>query len=331
MTYILLDASNLFFRSRHVTRGDTETKIGMAMHIIFASINKVWKDFGGTHLVVCFDQRSWRKDFYAPYKAQRREARDAMNAEESAEDAAFFKAFDHFRDFMINKTNATVLNAAGCEADDFIARWIQNHPDDRHVIISSDSDFYQLISDRVTQYNGVSNQHIRLDGIYNDKGKVVKDKKTGQPLQIGDPEWLLFEKCIRGDTSDNIFSAYPGARKTGSKNKVGMKEAFEDRHNQGFNWNNFLLQKWTDHTGAEHRVLDDYRRNRTLIDLTAQPDHIKEMLDTAITDAVAQEPKSQIGLQLMKFCGQYDLVKVGEQAADHARYLSATYSAYTHN
>ena len=27
------------------------------------------------------------------------------------------------------------------EADDFIARWIQNHPDAEHVIVSSDSDF----------------------------------------------------------------------------------------------------------------------------------------------------------------------------------------------
>ena len=30
--------------------------------------------------------------------------------------------------------------------------------------------------------------------------------------------YLLFEKCIRGDTSDNVFSAYPGVRKKGTKN-----------------------------------------------------------------------------------------------------------------
>ena len=32
------------------------------------------------------------------------------------------------------------------EADDLIALWIQAHPNDKHVIISSDSDFYQLIN-----------------------------------------------------------------------------------------------------------------------------------------------------------------------------------------
>ena len=53
-------------------------------------------------------------------------------------------------------------------------------------------------------------------------------------------EWILFEKCIRGDTSDNIFSA-SGARKKGTKNKVGMME-FADKDAKGFNWNNHVAK-----------------------------------------------------------------------------------------
>ena len=60
------------------------------------------------------------------------------------------------------------------------------------------------------------------------------------------PNGCCLRKCIRGDTSDNVFSAYPGARKKGSKNKVGMLEAFADKESKGFNWNNFMLQRWTD-------------------------------------------------------------------------------------
>ena len=41
-TYILVDAANMFMRARHVVRGDDmSTKIGMAYHIMFNSINKV--------------------------------------------------------------------------------------------------------------------------------------------------------------------------------------------------------------------------------------------------------------------------------------------------
>ena len=326
MTYILVDAANMFFRARHVTRGDTETKIGMAMHIIFSSINKGWRDLGGTHVVVCFEGHSWRKDYYKPYKANRKARTDKMSSSELEEDAAFFAAFNKFEEFLHEKTNVTVLQSSNCEADDYIARWIQTHPDDKHCIISSDSDFYQLINENVSQYNGISNQLISIDSIVNDRGKPVIDKATGEPKQIGDPEWLLFEKCIRGDTSDNIFSAYPGAPKKGTKNRIGMQEAFADRNDMGFNWNNFMLQRWVDHEGKEHTVRDDYLRNKHMIDLTAQPEHIISELDSVIVDAVTAEHKKQVGIHLLRFCGANDLIRVGDNADDHARYLGASYA-----
>ena len=326
MTYILVDSLNMFYRARHVVRGDDiETKIGMAYHIMFSAINKAWKDFNGRHVVFCFEGRSWRKDHYEPYKRNRKEARDALSPAQQEEDQRYFEAFDELKTFMEKRTNCTVLQHPTCEADDFIARFIQSHPEDNHVIISSDSDFYQLLSDNVSQYNGITNQHIKLDGVYNDKGKPVIDNKTKEQKVVGDPNWLLFEKCIRGDTSDNIFSAYPGARKKGTKNKVGMLEAFADKNDKGFNWNNFMLQKWVDHEGVEHRVLDDYTRNKELIDLTAQPDEIKAVLDETIINQVQRVPVSGVGIHFMKFCGKHDLQRVSEQASAHAEYLNAQY------
>jgi 5'-3' exonuclease len=316
----------MFYRARHVVRGDDiETKIGMAYHIMFSAINKAWRDFDGSHVVFAFEGRSWRKDYYEPYKRNRKEARDALTPREAEEDQRYFQAFDELKEFIDKRTNCTVLRHERCEADDFIARFIQNHPKDNHVIISSDSDFYQLLAPNVSQYNGITNQHIRLDGVYNDKGKPVVDNKTKEHKQVGDPQWLLFEKCIRGDTSDNVFSAYPGARKKGTKNKVGMEEAFEDKNSKGFNWNNFMLQRWTDHEGVEHRVLDDYQRNRTLIDLTQQPDDIKAMLDETIVNQVQKVPVTGVGIHFMKFCGKHDLQRVSQNAEAHAEYLNAPY------
>lgn len=326
MTYILVDAANMFMRARHVVRGSTmEEKIGMAYHIMFSSINKVWREQNGNHVVVCLEGRSWRKDYYEPYKRNRQEARAALTPREQAEDQAFWEAFDELKTFFTDKTNCTVLQHGNCEADDFIARWIQNHPDAKHCIVSSDSDYYQLLSDNVTQYNGITGQLITVDGIFNDRGKPVIDKKTGEHKMPGDPEWLLFEKCMRGDTSDNVFSAYPGVRVKGSKNKVGLQEAFADRKTKGYNWNNLMLQRWTDHEGVEHRVLDDYERNRTLIDLTQQPDNIKSVLDDTIVSQVQKERKSQIGIHFMRFCGKHQLDRISQSAQDHAAYLNAAY------
>ena len=130
---------------------------------------------------------------------------------------------------------------------------------------------------------------------------------------------------MRGDPTDNIFSAYPGVRTKGSSKKVGLQEAFEDRDKQGFNWNNLMLQRWTDHNGLEHRVMDDYERNRILVDLSAQPDDIKQLIaETIATNAVPKDIP-QIGVKFMKFCGKHDLVKIGEQATAYAEFLTAAY------
>lgn len=323
--YILVDTANTFFRARHVVRGDIDTRIGMSIHITLNSIKKAWNDFNGTHVVFCLEGRSWRKDYYEPYKRNRKENQDSLSAKEQEEDKIFWETFDNFNHFINDKTNCTVLQDPVLEADDLIAGWIQNHPDDNHIIISTDGDFAQLISNNVKQYNGVSNTLITHEGYYNDNGKPVIDKKTGKIKEPPNPEWLLFEKCMRGDTSDNVFSAYPGVRKKGTKNKVGLLEAFEDKNTKGYNWNNLMLQRWTDHNGAEHRVLDDYNRNVMLCDLTAQPDYIKKIITERINNV---QPKAvqQVGMKLMKFCAIWDLIKISEQATHYADILNAKYS-----
>ena len=330
MTYILVDTANTFFRARHVINGDADIKLGMAFHITLNSIKKAWQDFGGTHVVFCLEGRSWRKDHYKPYKAQRAASRAAHTEREAEEERVFWEAFDTFKDFITEKTNCTVLQHPRLEADDLIAGWIQSHPTDDHVIISTDTDFVQLIAPNVRQFNGVMETTITHEGIFDAKGKRVIDKKTQEPKAIPDPKWLLFEKCMRGDTSDNVFSAYPGVREKGTKNKVGLREAYSDRDSKGYSWNNLMLQRWTDHEGREHRVLEDYERNRILIDLSAQPEEIKNIITETISIATtANKNISQVGIRLMKFCNLYDLKKISDQAQAYAEPLNARYSNET--
>ena len=326
MTHILVDTANTFFRARHVINGDADIKLGMAFHITLNSIKKAWQDFDGTHVVFCLEGRSWRKDHYEPYKRNRQVARDALTEKQQEEDTVFWEAFDTFKDFVADKTNCTVLQHKELEADDLIAGWIQQHPDVDHVVISTDTDFQQLIAPNVKLYNGVQDVTSTHEGFFDKKGNPVIDKKTKEAKAAPDPQWLLFEKCMRGDTSDNVFSAYPGVRKKGTKNKVGLLEAFEDKDLKGYNWNNLMLQRWVDHNGEEHRVLDDYERNRILIDLTAQPTELREKITGTIQTSIdANKNISQVGVRLMKFCNLYDLKKISDQAQAYAEPLNARY------
>ena len=326
MTYILVDTANTFFRARHVVRGEIEEKVGMSLHTLLSSVRKAWKDFDGKHVIFCLEGRSWRKDYYEPYKRNRQVARDALSPRDAEEDKVFWETFDDFKEFIQDKTNCTVLQHPNLEADDLIAGWIASHPNDNHVVISTDGDFAQLIAPNVKQYNGVSAVTTTHEGYFDEKGKPVKDKKTGEVKGAPDPEWLLFEKCMRGDTSDNVFSAFPGVRTKGTKNKVGLIEAYEDRNKKGWAWNNMMLQRWTDHEGAEHRVLEDYNRNVVLCDLKAQPENIKEIIDSTIQAEIDKKKNiSQVGIKLLKFCASYDLVKVSEQAQSYSDPLNARY------
>jgi len=327
MTYILVDTANTFFRARHVVRGDTSEKVGMAMHIILNSVKKAWQDFNGSHVVFCLEGRSWRKDHYAPYKRNRTDARAAHSPREAEEEKLFWETFDQFKDFIINKTNCTVLQNPQLEADDLIAGFIQAHPDSDHVIISTDGDFAQLIAPNVRQYNGVMEITTTHEGYFDAKGKPVVDKKTKQVKAAPDPSWLLFEKCMRGDTSDNIFSAYPGVREKGTKNKVGLRDAFADRVSKGYSWNNLMLQRWTDHEGVEHKVLEDYNRNVKLCDLTAQPDEIKTIIQETInTETSKGKNIPQVGVRLLKFCAEYDLQRISDNVQSYADPLNARYT-----
>ena len=321
--YILVDSLNMFFRAKHVGGGkDIDMRVGMAMHIMFNSVRKAWRDFNGDHVVFCLEGRSWRKDFYPPYKANRKVTADKRTPREIEDDELFFEAYDEMVKFFNDKTNASVIRCPNAEADDLIATWIQTHPDDNHIIVSTDSDFYQLLAHNVKQYNGTTDQIVSLDGFFDAKtGKQVIDKKTGKPKQIGDPAFILFEKCVRGDSTDNVFSAFPGARLQGSKNKTGITEAFEDRNRGGYNYNNFMLQRWTDHEEVEHRVRDDFERNRVLIDLTAQPDDVKDACRTIVRDAVNKGHVGQVGIHFMKFCSKWNMQRLSDSAGDFAEIL----------
>lgn len=307
-------------RIRHgIGKGDSDIKFGMALHIIFNSIRKVWNQFNGSHTVFCLEGRSWRKNVYLPYKANRKIAANNRTEQEVEDDKVFFEVMDDFIKFISAKTNCTVLRHPEAEADDMISRWIDLHPKDDHVIISSDSDFQQLISPNVKIYNGIAGLLYTHEGIFDKDGNKAKNKH-GKELDIPNPQWLLFEKCMRGDIGDNVMSAFPGVR------TKKLQEAFNDIENKGFAWNNLMLSKWLDHEGVEHRVKDDYERNRRLIDLSQQPVDLIEKFDKIIIDSIVRTPRLQVGLSLIRFCNLHGLIKIEKASGEYSQCLSSLYS-----
>jgi hypothetical protein len=91
-----------------------------------------------------------------------------------------------------------------------------------------------------------------------------------------------------------------------------------------------MLSRWLDHDNVEHRVREDYERNRKLIDLTAQPQDIKDAVDARIKESVRVNTIPQVGIHFMKFCGKYELTKISEQAETYAKWLNSPYKGTLH-
>lgn len=339
--FIHTDAANLFHRQIHMVNPalGLDSAIGLALHLILYSAKKEYETFKGTHAVFYLEGHSWRKGVYPEYKANRKLVYASMTEREQEDREILTGAFNDLISYIKDQTNITVLQNPNAEADDMISVFISAHPDDEHVLISSDSDFYQLlIYPNLTIYDPIKNIRITRDGIRDDNGKRLAFTvdtsakiKVGKPDEnfVCDPDWYkyaLFLKCVRGDKTDNIFSAYPGVREKGTKTQVGIREAYLDV-NKGYAYNNFMQQKWIDHNQAEQQVKKCYERNSLLIDLSKIPDNIKEECLMVIADQTARDhvPSVEIGTGFLKFCGRWALTKIGNNAMQFMPMLKSKY------
>lgn len=338
-TYCVFDVSNLMYRIASITlnesRGDVEDAINLSLANSIRSMRIPFEKFKANHAVMCFDHYSWRRAAYDTYKANRVDP-DASESDIELKNS-ISKAIGDFRDFLLENSNCTVLWATSCEADDMIARWIAAHPEDTNIIVSSDSDFKQLVSDKVHLYNATTGVLCSGRNVYEntDKKKLKKTEQfqvmfgekwrvmldeDGKPESF-DPAWMLFKKIMTGDRSDNITRAAPPRTLT-----TLLKEAYN--HWGGIAWTKLMTTKRADLAtdGTEPpTVAEVYERNCSLIDFSMIPDEIKQIADAEISSAVKKPPKKSLGMKFMMFCREKNMVSLGGDAERYVPMLSSSY------
>lgn len=245
---ILVDTNQITIANiMAITKGNNVFSEDLIRHTILNSIRlynqKFRSRFG--RLIVCFDDRDyWRKTIFPYYKQKRK-----MNRVDSGFDwnrlfEILNKVKYEFDEYVPFKT----IHVDHCESDDIIAVLIKNHPNEEHIIVSSDSDFYQLHKHKnVTQYDPIRSHRIH------------KEQK---------PDILLKEKLIRGDVGDgipNILSdddsiINPDKRQTPIRSKK--------------------LLEWLkmDDFCTTNEMKINYDRNKLLIDLSMIPEYIENAI-----------------------------------------------------
>jgi hypothetical protein len=88
-----------------------------------------------------------------------------------------------------------------------------------------------------------------------------------------------------------------------------------------------MLSRWVDHNGKERIVRDEYAINQQLIDLTMQPDDIKnKIFDTINETTTIQKEVANVGIHLLKFCSKHDLIRIRDNVKFYAEPFNARFN-----
>lgn len=193
----IVDVSSYIFRAFHALPPMTSPG-GTPVNSIYGFISMFLKTMGkfkDYSVVAALDSghETFRKKKFPAYKANRKEVDPDLRVQ-----------FQFIQE-MLDALNIPGMVKPGYEADDVIASIICSNPSSQIVIISSDKDLMQLISDgRVVLYDGMKDRFI-------DSAAVI-EKFGVEPSKMCD---LL---SLTGDSSDNI----PGLPGVGPKTAAAL-------------------------------------------------------------------------------------------------------------
>ena len=199
-----MDGNNLLFRSYYATAytgNIMRNRDGFPTNGLYGfvnMINKIVAEENPKYMMVAFDiGKTFRHEKYKDYKGGRRETPEDLKVQ-----------------FPIAKKILTAmgikyLECEGYEADDIIgtiSSWCDKDPEYEALIVSSDKDLLQLISDETV---------VKL---LKPKDYIMMDKATFIQTYGFEPIKMIDLKALMGDASDNI----PGVKGIGEKTAIKL-------------------------------------------------------------------------------------------------------------
>ena len=208
----LVDGSGFIFRAFHAIPPLNRKSDGLPVNAVSGFCNMLWKllkdarntDLGvaPTHFAVIFDysSKTFRNDLYDQYKANR-----------TAPPEDLIPQFGLIR-HATRAFNLPCIEKEGYEADDLIATYsrLAEAAGADVTIISSDKDLMQLVTDKVSMYDGMKDKQISVPEVI---------EKWGVP-----PEKMIDLQALTGDSTDNI----PGVPGIGPKTAAQLLAEYGD-------------------------------------------------------------------------------------------------------
>lgn len=208
----LVDGSGFIFRAFHAIPPLSRKSDGLPVNAVSGFCNMLWKllkdarntDVGvaPTHFAVIFDysSKTFRNELYDQYKANR-----------SAPPEDLIPQFGLIR-HATRAFNLPCIEKEGYEADDLIATYarLAEAAGADVTIVSSDKDLMQLVTPKVSMYDGMKDKQISVPEVV-EKWGVTPDK-------------MIDLQAMTGDSTDNI----PGIPGIGPKTAAQLLDEYGD-------------------------------------------------------------------------------------------------------
>lgn len=282
---ILVDYTAICYRSVFAADKNNMIDEGYVRHLILNSLRMYNKKFRRQYgeMILCCDGRSWRKDFFKPYKGKRKESRD----EDPDYWEKVFGILEMIRAELHEFMPYMVIHEPDAEADDVIAALATRHQHfgdfEDILIISHDKDMMQLTDEKLTG---------------NKVRQWCPTKKTF--MSLDDVPFYRFEHFVRGDGGDgipNIFSKGDTFMTPGVRQRTVFKKD--------------LLQWWEQYkNGAkpediweDEEVVRRFKENKTMIDLIdGVPEDIKKRVIAVYENSERTGGKKVLNYLIKKRC-----------------------------
>ncbi|MEG2351505.1 MAG: 5'-3' exonuclease H3TH domain-containing protein, partial [Bacilli bacterium] len=205
---ILVDGNNLLFRSYYATAYSgnmMKNSKGFPTNALYGfinMINKIINEEKSAYMLVAFDKgKTFRHDRFAGYKADRIETPNELKIQ-----------FPIAKE-ILSEMGIKWFEIDNYEADDIIgtlAKKVDDTDGYSGLIISSDKDLLQLISDKVTMK------------MLKTKDFTIMNQETFFQSYGLTPEKIIDIKSLQGDSSDNI----PGVKGVGEKTALKLLQEY---------------------------------------------------------------------------------------------------------
>ena len=219
----------------------------LVKHMILSTLlfyRRKFRDQYGDLVICCDSKKSWRKDIFPFYKANRKSTR----AKDDIDWNGIFEVINSITQDLKSKFPYAVISVDQAEADDIIGVLAKNYyRNEKVMIVSSDKDFLQL-----QKYYSVEQ--------YSPTQKKL--------LQSNSPYQYLKEHIMKGDRGDGIpnFLSDDDTYVTDKSSKKILKTK---------------LEAWTNLDPTEfcnEKMMRGWKRNQQLVDLSHTPQDIKQKI-----------------------------------------------------